>query len=212
MCRTEIRHRLPFAALQNIDQLSFARLIQGKKVLHFAPEDILVSKFSRMAGLYTTADFLRNDCDIRLDLCNLKQLADGSYDVVIAIDVLEHVPDYCAALSELYRVLSPGGFAIIGLPQIDNLEVTYEDPAIVTREDRAKHFGQWDHLRLFGNDFPRTAESKGFAVTTVDETWFTPEIRDRCVLYPPVLSSNPLATNFRKAFFCQRAATGVGSI
>jgi hypothetical protein len=40
-CRAGIRHRLPFAALKNIDQVSYDRIIRDKKVLHFAPEEFL---------------------------------------------------------------------------------------------------------------------------------------------------------------------------
>jgi 2-polyprenyl-6-hydroxyphenyl methylase/3-demethylubiquinone-9 3-methyltransferase len=35
--------------------------------------------------------------------------ADGAFDVVVAADVLEHVPDLPAAVGELTRVLAPGG-------------------------------------------------------------------------------------------------------
>jgi len=35
--------------------------------------------------------------------------ADGVFDVVVAADVLEHVPDLPAAVAELARVLAPGG-------------------------------------------------------------------------------------------------------
>ena len=35
--------------------------------------------------------------------------ADGTFDVIVAADVLEHVPDLPAAVAELARVLAPGG-------------------------------------------------------------------------------------------------------
>ena len=35
--------------------------------------------------------------------------ADGSFDAVIAADVLEHIPDLPATVAELARVLAPGG-------------------------------------------------------------------------------------------------------
>lgn len=34
---------------------------------------------------------------------------DRTFDVVICVDVLEHVSDYCQVVSEIYRVLKPGG-------------------------------------------------------------------------------------------------------
>ena len=41
---------------------------------------------------------------------------DDTFDVVIAIEVLEHIPDPETGLSETMRVLKPGGYAITALP------------------------------------------------------------------------------------------------
>lgn len=203
-CRSDIRHRLLFAALQNIENLSFDKIIHGKKILHFAPEEITSSNIRNQAAQYATADFLRQDCDFRLDISNMPEINNESFDIVIAFDVLEHVPDYQKALEEIHRVLSSKGLGIFTVPQKDNLSVTYEDPAIITPEERTEHFGQWDHLRIFGDDFSRILENKGFSVTAVDETVFPENMQGKHVLFPPVLSKRPLATNFRKVFFCQK--------
>jgi SAM-dependent methyltransferase len=205
-CRAGIRQRLFFAALQNIDELSFERIIRGKQILHFAPEDVLSSRIQRKAAAYVTADFFRRDCDVQLDMSNMPQIKNECFDTVIAFDVLEHVPDYGMALDEIRRVLSPSGFAILTVPQKDNLRITYENRSIVTEEDRIRHFGQRDHLRLFGDDFPAIVESKGFAVSAIDESSFSADMKQRSVLFPPVLSPDPLATNYRKAFFCQKTS------
>jgi len=66
-----LRQRLFFAALQNIDELSFDRVIRGKRILHFAPEDIVSINIRDKAAYYTTADFLRNDCDLKLDISDM---------------------------------------------------------------------------------------------------------------------------------------------
>ena len=42
--------------------------------------------------------------------------ADGSFDGVVASEVLEHVPDDVGALAELVRVLRPGGALAITVP------------------------------------------------------------------------------------------------
>jgi SAM-dependent methyltransferase len=40
----------------------------------------------------------------------------GAFDAVVASDVLEHIADDAAAISEIHRVLTPGGAAIISVP------------------------------------------------------------------------------------------------
>ncbi len=205
-CNMSVRHRLLFAAFQNIDELSIEKLIRGKTILHFAPEERIAQDYKRQAGTYITADFLRTDCDLQVDMSDMPEVGNDKFDAVIALDVLEHVPDYQRALEEIHRVLSPGGFAILAVPQKDNLLVTYEDPSIVTEEDRVKHFGQRDHLRIFGEDFPSIIEGKGFVVSVVDESSFSEGVQKRNVLSPPAISNHPLATNHRKAFFCKKAS------
>jgi ubiquinone/menaquinone biosynthesis C-methylase UbiE len=67
-------------------------------------------------------------------------------------------------MSELYRVLKPGGWGIMQVPQDFTRETTLEDPAIVTPEDREKYYWQKDHVRLFGKDYPNWLEKAGFKV------------------------------------------------
>ena len=203
-CRSGIRQRLFIAALQNIENFSFDRIVHSKNILNFAPEEIIKSTIQNEAGKYTTADFLRRGCDLKLDMSNMSAIKNESYDIVIAFDVLEHVPDYQKALEEVHRVLSSNGFGIFTVPQKDSLLTTYEDSNIVTAEDRMKQFGQWDHLRIFGDDFTNIVESKGFNVVAVNESMFSESMVRRHVLFPPILSKHPLATNYRKVFFCQK--------
>jgi SAM-dependent methyltransferase len=41
---------------------------------------------------------------------------DGAFDGVLALDVVEHIDDDVATLSELRRVLRPGGLAVVAVP------------------------------------------------------------------------------------------------
>jgi SAM-dependent methyltransferase len=203
-CHTGIRHRLFFATLQNIENLSFDKIIYNKRILHFAPEEIVSSNIQKKASVYTTADFSRENCSLKLDISNMAEIKNESFDILIAFDVLEHVLDYKKALEEINRVLSSKGWAIFTVPQKDNLLVTYEDSTITTPQKRREHFGEGDHLRMFGDDFAEIVAGKDFSVTTVDELMFSDEIQKKHVLFPPMLSKHPLASNFRKVFFCQK--------
>jgi hypothetical protein len=203
-CESQVRHRLAWASLTLLDDVGANRLVKGKRVLHFAPEGQLAQFARSEASKYVSADFLREDVDIRLDMCAMTSVPDGSFDLVIACDVLEHVPDDSEALNEIRRVLSPSGWAVLTVPQKDNLPAKYEDPAITAPGARLAAFGQSDHLRIYGDDFDKFVGLHGFAVKTVDEHSFDPDVARRFVLYPPILSSAPLATNHRKVWFCQK--------
>lgn len=203
-CRSHVRHRLLAAALSRVEGLTLKDLVDGKRVLHFAPERRTTQLIKPRAGSYRTADFMAPNVDLQLDLTDMPAIPSDSVDLVVACDVLEHVPDHRRGMREIHRVLSPGGWAILTVPQKDGLEQTFEDPTITSPEERERVFGQSDHLRIFGNDVPQLLESAGFRVRVVGADAFPPEVVRRHVLFPPVLSAHPLATNHRKAYFARK--------
>jgi SAM-dependent methyltransferase len=205
-CRSQVRHRLLVGALASRDDLSYARIVDGKTILHFAPEPVVQNVLADRAGKYTTADYLRDNVDLRLDISDMPTVEANSYDVVVACDVLEHVADDRRAVREIHRILRPQGYAILTVPQKDHLADTYEDSSLVTPADRERAFGQWDHLRIYGEDFVSVLESAGFEVTVITEAHFSEQAVRRHVLFPPVLSPHALATNYRKVFFARKTA------
>ena len=209
-CRSEVRHRLLMAALASLDTVGFANLVQDKRVLHFAPERVLANFLRARADEYCTADVLRKEVDLRLDISHMPEVADESFDLVVACDVLEHVENDRRAMAEIRRILSPRGWAIITVPQKDNLPATFEDPSVTAPEDRERIFGQHDHLRIYGDNFPAILNEAGFDVTVINETSFPADVVRRHVLFPPVLSARPLATNHRKVFFGRKRRTVAG--
>ena len=52
-------------------------------------------------------------------------LQDALYDTVISTQVLEHLPHPSRAVSEMFRILKPGGYAVVTVPQWNEL---HEEP------------------------------------------------------------------------------------
>jgi len=138
-------------------------LPRGARVIHFAAEPWVRAGMEARGADYLTAD-LNDRFDLQLDITAL-DLPDASVDMVIANHVLEHVDD-AKAFAELYRVLRPGGQAVITVPMIEGFERTYEDPTVRTPEARALHYGDADHLRWYGRDVRQRFAAPGF---TIDE-------------------------------------------
>jgi len=92
-------------------------------------------------------------------------LRDDSVDLLVCYHVLEHVPDDRAAMAEIARVLSPQGLALIQVPYKAGVD-TEEDPS-ASPEERARRFGQSDHVRWYGDDFDARLAAAGLASTRV---------------------------------------------
>lgn len=179
------RHRLLWLYLQNETSFFTDKL----KVLHLAPEQCFLKRFKSLKNLdYTTADLYAPHVDVKADICNLP-FADKTFDVVFCNHVLEHITDDTKAMQELYRVLKPGGFGIFQIPQDLNRDKTYEDFSITSPTERAKHFGQYDHVRIYGYDYFNRLRSVGFEVKEVNYSkTLTTEIIERyCLVKDEIL-------------------------
>ena len=162
------RHRLLWLYLQN--ETDFFTSKVKKKVLHFAPEQEFYKRFKKQTNIdYTTTDLLSPLADIKADICNLP-FPDNTYDIIFCNHVLEHIPDDTKAMQELYRVLKPGGMGIFQIPQDLSRETTFADNSIVNQKERAKIFGQYDHVRVYGRDYFNKLRSIGFKVIEEDYT------------------------------------------
>ncbi|MFB0937541.1 MAG: methyltransferase domain-containing protein [Urechidicola sp.] len=160
------RHRLLWLYLKS--ETDFFKT--HKKVLHFAPEQAFYSRFRQMKNLdYTTTDLNSPLADVKADICNLP-FEDNTYDIIFCNHVLEHIPDDTKAIQELYRVLKKGGMGIFQIPQELSRATTFEDDSITDKKERAKIFGQYDHVRIYGKDYFDKLRSVGFKVDEVDYT------------------------------------------
>lgn len=170
------RHRLLWLYLQ--DETDFFTV--PKKVLHFAPEQAFYKRFKKQKNLdYTTTDLNSPLADVKADICNLP-FKDEEFDMILCNHVLEHIPDDTQAMKELYRVMKKGGMGIFQIPQDLSIEKTFEDNSITDRGERAKIFGQYDHVRIYGRDYFDKLRNIGFTVAEEDYTRkISPELVDK---------------------------------
>lgn len=158
------RHRLLWLYLQQETDFFTA----PKKVLHIAPEQAFFKRFRKLKHLdYTTSDLHSPLADVKADICNLP-FKDNTFDVVLCNHVLEHIPDDTKAIQELHRILKPNGMGIFQIPQDLNRATTFEDDSITNPKERAKIFGQYDHVRVYGRDFFDKLRNLGFDVKEVN--------------------------------------------
>lgn len=165
------RHRLLWLYLKN--ETNF--FTQPQKLLHFAPEQAFYKRFKKLKNIdYTTTDLNSPLADVKADICDLP-FADNAFDVILCNHVLEHIPNDTKAMQELYRILKPGGWGIFQIPQDLKREKTFEDNSITDKKERARIFGQYDHVRIYGRDYFDKLRSVGFTVEEVDYTRTLPK-------------------------------------
>jgi SAM-dependent methyltransferase len=122
-----------------------------RRLLHLAPEKGLQQRFLRADNLsYVPVDLDSPLAAVTMDLCACP-LPDDSFDAILCTHVLEHIPDDRSAMSELERILRPGGWALLMVPFLPDRR-TEEDPG-ATREERLRRFDQEDHVRKYGGDY-----------------------------------------------------------
>jgi SAM-dependent methyltransferase len=159
-CGSLERHRLLWLFLQKHTGI-FQK--NGKKMLHIAAESCLENHFRKLCGKgYITADLHDPEAMVKMDITDIRY-PNETFDIIMCNHVLEHIPDDIKAISEFYRVLKNGGWAVLLVPMA-NMEKTYEDESITSEAGRLEAFGQGDHVRLYGRDYADRLKSVGFNV------------------------------------------------
>lgn len=157
-CLSLERHRLIWLYLQ--EKTNFFQ--QKLHILHIAPEACFIKRFEKYHGdRYITADIESPLAKVKMDIHEIP-FQENTFDVVLCNHVLEHVRDDIKAMSEIKRVLKPGGFSILQVPFFYPLpEKTFEDFTITDAKEREKIFGQDDHVRKYGTDYSARLERAG---------------------------------------------------
>ncbi|MFN4154887.1 MAG: class I SAM-dependent methyltransferase [Paracoccaceae bacterium] len=134
------------------------------RTLVFAPDEGLTARLKRLPQLaITTADLSAPGVDHHWDITAIAA-ADDAFELILCSHVLEHVPDDRAALSELNRILAPGGTLVIQVPFARENAETDEDFSEMSDAERIRRFGQADHCRVYGQDLVDRIRAAGFAV------------------------------------------------
>jgi SAM-dependent methyltransferase len=159
-CSSLERHRLLWLYLKN----ELTVLTSEIKLLSVAPEYSIQKKIKSLDNIdYSSVDLDSKLAMYKVDLTNMP-FEDNKYDAIICYHVLEHIEDDLKAMSELFRILKPGGWAILQSPVDTNREETHEDFSITSPIERKRVFGQEDHVRIYGRDYSSRLIKAGFSV------------------------------------------------
>lgn len=159
-CGSQARHRL-------VHYLLCGKIGDNHRTLHCAPEHFVVTWLKGISSTYLSIDLNPKLAMQQEDLTNLS-MKDYSYTLVWCSHVLEHIPNDRKAMQEIYRVLEPGGRAVVQVPIYG--QETYEDFSVTNANERIKHFKQHDHVRIYGMDIIVRLKSVGFNVNVLDIT------------------------------------------
>jgi len=160
-CHDRERHLILF-----FERLGFWDKLTGAAILHVAPEKRLAARIEACRpARYVKGDLVPSREGVeKLDVTRI-HYPDATFDWVFCNHVLEHVPNDAQALGELFRVLKPGGIAVLQTPFASGLGTSLEDPAeINTDEKRIEYYGQEDHVRLYGRDLFDRIRAAGFSL------------------------------------------------
>jgi SAM-dependent methyltransferase len=159
-CNSKARHRRIWLFLQQNTNLFNDQL----SLFEVSPKYSFSRRFTQMVNIsYVAADLYdRPHISFRMDLVEAS-LKSERFDAVLCVHVLEEIMDDRRAMEELFRILKPGGWAVISVPtRMD--QVTYEDPTITAPKERKRAFGEPDHVRIYGYDLKDKLEACGFNV------------------------------------------------
>jgi SAM-dependent methyltransferase len=159
-CNSFERHRLLWLYLKRKTNLFTDKL----RMLHICPEYVFQKTLKSLPNIeYIGAGIAAPFATIEMDITDIDE-PDNSYDVILCSHVLEHIPEDGKAMSELFRVLKPGGWAILQVPLNYEREKTFEDFSITSPKERERLFGKDDHVRVYGLDYKARLEKAGFTV------------------------------------------------
>lgn len=163
-CGSGERQRALFFYLR--DKIKIGKM-HGARLLDIAPDGFLTKEFFSDRHIeYVSLDISSFRNPTVIGSATQISFADSVFDGIICYHVLEHVPNDIDAIGEMYRVLRPGGWALVQVPIW--AQKTVEAPYAVTPDRRLRLFGHKDHVRRCGPDYQERLITAGFSIQQDD--------------------------------------------
>ncbi len=166
-CLSTARERLIMALLINEFKPT------GNYILQLSPERNLF-RFLKKNNNVVTADiepllYKSIDAQVQHEDATCLSFSNNSFDVVVGNHIMEHIPDDRKAISEIYRILKPGGRAILQVPYSTTIANTFESPDLADPQKQSALFGQKDHVRIYRlQDYINRIKQAGFKVSVIE--------------------------------------------
>ena len=154
VCKSLERHRFLYYIYKKIIEENKRRKI---KLLHKKKKKCIYDLLIKQPNIeYTTIDLCPDiypfaDNCLKMNILDM-EFEDNSFDYIFSNHVIEHIDDEAGFFRECLRVLKPEGKLVLTAPYDTGLETTFEDPSIITKEERLKYYGHKDHVRKYGKD------------------------------------------------------------
>lgn len=161
-CDSKARHRRIWLYLE--ERLKLSAL--DRQVLEIAPWSSFARRLRRMLNIRFVGLALEPSAPYVTIVGDARAIPirAGVFDLVLCVHVLEHVEEDRRVMSEMHRVLKPGGVAIVTVPlRLDR--PTHEDPSITDPLEQQRVFGEQGHVRWYGRDLGDRLADAGFKVT-----------------------------------------------
>jgi SAM-dependent methyltransferase len=126
---------------------------------------------------YPRGKALENSLSKRVTTGNIHESPKKPFQIITAVEVLEHVEDYMKLLESMKELLLPNGFIIVTVPNKWRFRVTYSPDGVI--EPMYGHLWQFDHkslesdLKCFSKDvyieqiYSRNLDRRLFKITRV---------------------------------------------
>jgi SAM-dependent methyltransferase len=188
-CRSNDRDRFFWLYLEKHNDF----FSPGLKLLHVSPETIYYNRFKKIPKVqYTAGDkFVLQfgstypKDTVYLDITDMPQYKDNTFDFIFCSHVLEYIKEDRKSLDEQFRVLKPGGKAIISVPINFGHYATLEDPNVTDPKEQERLYGDTGHLRYYGEDYIERVREAGFRTEFIPvKDFISDEMISKCAIKP----------------------------